>query len=184
MKKNPPKKTKKGQPNTRVKKCSPLESAQVADFFKRRQRGESVHGAALLSGVHRNNLDRWVKHARAVRAGEVGNHRYATHKQLLEFLALWEGAPYAFETYHLNNIESIATGQSDGKWEASKWLLAIANPDRYSLKQKQEITHNDPQSTALITLWETVAAHQPQQTTGQQNEHTPLTIESDGGEDD
>ena len=181
-KKNPPKKRKKKPLNTRVKKSCPLESAQVADFFKRRQRGESIRGAALLSGVLRSNLERWVRDARAVRAGEVGSHRYATHKQLLEFLVLWEGAPLAFEAYHLNNIESIATGQSDGKWEASKWLLAVSNPDRYSLKQKQEITHNDPQSTALITLWETVAK-QPQQTTGQQNEHT-LTIESTGGEDD
>jgi len=175
MKKNPPKKTKKRPPNTRVIKSCPLESAQVADFFRRRQRGESIRGAALLSGVLRCNLERWVSHARAVRAGEVGSHRYATHKQLLDFLALWEGAPYAFETYHINNIESIATGQSDGRWEASKWLLAVVNPDRYSLKQKQEISHTDPQSTALLTLWEAVA---------KQDNQNESTVKSNGGEDD
>lgn len=128
-------KRKAQQESTKFK----IDGKEVNDFFHyRKNLGATIQTAAQAVGIPQDLLHRWVAEAH-----ERKPVRYATPEQQATFLYMWESCRALYELSLLQDSKMQSVGDSNGKPQATEFLLKVLDPQRYAIKQQVEVS-TDP----------------------------------------
>lgn len=128
-------KRKAQQESTKFK----IDGKEVQDFFHyRKNLGATIQTAAQAVGIPQDLLHRWVAEAH-----ERKPVKYATPEQQQTFLYMWESCRALYELSLLQDSKMQSVGDSNGKPQATEFLLKVLDPQRYAIKQQLEVS-TDP----------------------------------------
>jgi hypothetical protein len=116
-----------------------IDGKEVQDFFHyRKNLGATIQTAAQAVGIPRDLLHRWYAEAH-----ERKPVKYATPEQQQTFLYMWESCRALYELSLLQDSKMQSVGDSNGKPQATEFLLKVLDPQRYAIKQQLEVS-TDP----------------------------------------
>ena len=116
-----------------------IDGDEVRDFFHyRKSLGATIQTACAAVGIPRDLLYRWLNQAH-----ERKPVKYATPEQQAEFLYKWESCRALYEISLLQDSKLQSQGETNGRPQATEFLLKVLDPQRYAVKQQLEVS-TDP----------------------------------------